>query len=359
MLTLLWWALGLFLAGQAAVLLLNVVFFPRLGAHARAGAADGLRLALLIPARNEAAVLPETLPSWQAQHADELLVLNDASVDETAAILAAATGVRVLQGTPLPVGWSGKNWACWQLSQASDADVLVFTDADVVWAPGTLQLVADELIASGAGLLTVWPEQRCETLGERLVVPLVDLLLLANLPHPLVRWLPFPSLAAANGQLMAWRREAYVRVGGHAGLAGEVLEDVRMAQRAKALGIRLTLRLGTPRVRTRMYRGWREVVAGFSKNVLAGAGGSRWGLLLIWVVNLAAFTLPWLLAPFDVRWLALAVLGVALRALANGKCGRPVMEALLQPFGALALGPIVLRALRQRGGYVWKGRVYR
>ena len=138
--------------------------------------------------------------------------------------------------------------------------------------------MVDELDATEGGLLTVWPRQVCGTWGERLVVPLVDLLLLANLPHPLVRALPFASLAGANGQLMAWRREAYDRVGGHAALPAQVLEDVRLAQRAKRLGVALTLRLGGPWVATRMYRGWRDVVAGFGKNALAAAGGVAGGL---------------------------------------------------------------------------------
>jgi len=369
------WLVAAFLAGQGAVLLLNLVAFPVLGTGApragaratRAGAPAGAggaasarrpRVSLLVPARNEAETLPTTLPTFLAQGADEVLVLDDGSTDATSAILAAADGARVLSGAALPPGWSGKNWACHQLARAATGDVLVFTDADVAWRPGALERVVAELEATGAGLLTAWPRQRCVTLGERLVVPLVDLLLLANLPHPLVRALPFPSLAGANGQLMAWRREAYDLVGGHAALPGEVLEDVRLAHRAKRLGVPLTLRLGGPWLETRMYRGWGEVVAGFGKNVLAAAGGSRTALLAVWLLNLAAYTLPWLLAWWDARWWALAASGVVLRLASNRKAGRAAWEAALQPLGPVALTAIVARALSRRGGYAWKGRTY-
>jgi hypothetical protein len=352
---------AVFLALQGAVLLLNLFAFPVLGAgRAGRGVDRGRRrprVSLLVPVRDEAAVLPETLPTWLAQGADELWVLDDGSTDATPQLLAAA-GVRVLGGRPLPPGWTGKNWACQQLGRAATGDVLVFTDADVAWRPGALDLVVDELVGTEAGLLSAWPRQRCETLGERMVVPLVDLLLLANLPHPLVRALPFASLAGANGQLMAWRREAYERVGGHAALAGEVLEDVRMAQRAKRLGVALTLRLGGPWVETRMYRSWAEVVAGFGKNVLAAAGGSRPAMAAVWLVNLLAYTAPWLLLWGQPRWWALAGAGLALRALANLKSGRPVGEAVLQPLAPLATAPILARALGRRGGYAWKGRTY-
>lgn len=351
-----------FLAGQGLVLALNAVAFPVLGARAAEARGPRPRVSLLVPARDEAAVLPETLPSWLAQGADEVLVLDDGSTDATPAVLAAAAAahptLRVLAGASLPSGWSGKNWACHQLAGAARGDVLVFTDADVAWAPGALDRVVAELGATGAGLLTVWPRQRCGSLGERLLVPLVDLLLLANLPHPLVRALPFASLAAANGQLMAWRRDAYDRVGGHAALPAEVLEDVRLAQRAKRLGVPLTLRLGGPWVATRMYRSGAGAVAGFAKNVLAAAGGAPAALVAVWALNLAAYTAPWLLAWVEPRWWALAAAGVALRAVANVKAGRPVVEAPLQPLGPVALTFVVVRALARRGGYAWKGRTY-
>jgi len=360
------WLVAAFLAAQGAVLALNLLTFPVLGALAGRNAAPGgserPRVSLLVPARNEAATLPTTLPSYLAQGADEVLVLDDGSTDATPAILAAAaehaSALRVLQGTPLPSGWSGKNWACHQLARAATGDVLVFTDADVAWRRGALDRVVAELGATGAGLLSAWPRQRCVTLGERLVVPLVDLLLLANLPHPLVRALPFASLAGANGQLMAWRRDAYERVGGHAALPGEVLEDVRLAHRAKGLGVPLTLRLGGRWVETRMYRGWSEVVAGFGKNVLAAAGGSLVALVAVWLLNLAAYTLPWLLAWWDPRWWAIAAAGLLLRAASNAKSGRPAWEAILQPLGPVAFSAIVARALSRRGGYAWKGRSY-
>lgn len=356
-------AVGAFLLGQGLVLALNVPTFPVLGARAAGRPVrTRSRVSLLVPVRDEAAVLPETLPTWLAQGADEVVVLDDGSSDATPDLLAAATAtapsLRVLHGAALPDGWSGKNWACHQLASAARGDVLVFTDADVAWTPGALALVVDELEATEGGLLTVWPRQVCGTWGERLVVPLVDLLLLANLPHPLVRALPFAALAGANGQLMAWRREAYERAGGHAALPAEVLEDVRLAQRAKRLGVPLTLRLGGPWVATRMYRGWRDVVAGFGKNALAAAGGVPAVLLTVWGVNLAAYSAPWVVAWVDPRWWWLAGAGVALRAVANGKSGRPVGEAWLQPFGPLALTAVVVRALARRGGYVWKGRSY-
>jgi hypothetical protein len=108
-----------------------------------------------------------------------------------------------------------------------------------------------------------------------------------------------------------------------------------------------------------MYRGFAEVVAGFGKNARAAAGGSTAAMLLVWLLNLLAYTAPWLLAPFDPRWWWVAAAGLLLRGLVNKKSGRPLSEVWLQPFGPLALTAVVLRALRHGRGYAWKGRVYR
>jgi hypothetical protein len=188
-------------------------------------------------------------------------------------------------------------------------------------------------------------------------VPQIDVILLGGLPHPLVERLPFASLAAANGQAMAWTPAAYRSAGGHAAVRGEVLEDVRLAQRAKAAGVRLQLALGGPWIETRMYRSAGEVIDGFAKNVVAAAGSAP-ALIALTLLNLLAYTAAWPLAALDGRWLAVGVAGLALRALTAVTSGRGPWEAALQPLAPLVLLPIAARALRRRGGYAWRGREY-
>ena len=357
----LFWVAFAFLSSQAAVVLLNLVSFPRLDRLPRPPSTAQRRrrrVSLLIPARNEVHALPATLPGYLGQGADEVVVLDDQSNDGTSELLAATPGLRVISGRPLPEGWSGKNWACHQLSEVATGDVLIFTDADVRWSPGALDAILSEMERRGAGLLTAWTRQHCGTLGERLIVPLIDMVLLANLPYPLVRLLPFASLSGGSGAMMAWTRSAYQRVGGHAADPLQVLDDVQMARRAKAQRVGLALALSGPLLQTRMYRSYPEVVAGFSKNIKAAAGGSGVVLVVVWLLNVLAYTAPWLMASLDARWLGLAVAGVVLRAAVNLKSSRSPWEAWLQPLAPLALAPIVLRALRQGRGYAWKGRVY-
>ena len=195
----------------AALAILNTLTFPRL--RPDTDTAPAQRVSVLIPARNEAAVIGDTVRALLNQsHLNlELIVLDDGSTDGTAEIArAAAEGddarLRILTGQPLPDGWFGKNWACAQLAEAAASDVLLFTDADVQWSAEGVAAALALLERSGAGLLSVWPTQKTVTWGERLVVPLMAFVILGYLPWPLVGRTRFAVFAAANGQCLLFRR---------------------------------------------------------------------------------------------------------------------------------------------------------
>ncbi len=352
---LVWGLVTLAVTAQLAVLLVNTFTFPVLTPPQRAPE-QGRRVSLLVPARNEAVNLSETLPLLLAQGADEILILNDDSEDETAQVVAES-GVRCISGKPLPPGWTGKNWACWQLAQKASGDILVFTDADVSWEPGALASLLVFAEHGDAVYASVWPRQRTETLFERLSVPVIDLVLLGLLPYPLVQRTTDAAFSAGNGQCMMWTRSAYLQVGGHAAFKDEVLEDVKMGQYAKGRGLKTVLALGGELLSVRMYRTRGELLEGFSKNILAAHQGSRTLLLLSLVLNTLMYTLSWFLTLLNPLWLIPAALGLFQRALTSYKTHRSPLEAFLQPFVFVPLWQIGLRALRHKG-YRWKGRFY-
>ena len=343
-----------FLAYRVLMLLINAAAFPRLRPQP---APPGVRVSLLVPARDEAGNLRRHLPGLLAQGAAEVLVLDDGSRDASAEV-ARQLGARVLTGEPLPPGWVGKPWACQQLARAASGDVLIFTDADVSWHPGALGAVVAELERSGADLLSVWPRQHNVTPGERLLTPLAELPLLTLFPLPLLH-LPIPAASAANGQVMAFRRAAYWRSGGHALVRGEVLEDVRFAQRLRRAGGTLALALGQACIGVRMYRSYPDSVQGFGKNLLAVHGGSRALLALSFAFAFANYTAPWLWPVPGARRLRLA--SVAERLAANLIAGRrrpaDLAEGGLGPLTPPLLLPVYRRALRRQ--VTWKGREYR
>lgn len=350
----------LYLSVQLLTLISNLIFFPVLRSATPASAIP--KISILIPARNEAHNLETTLPRiMQQPHALEVIVLDDNSSDATAQTVQTLSQqdarVRLLQGAPLPTGWGGKNWACHQLAQAAQGELLIFTDADVLWSQGTLESILAFQQRQGADFVSVWSRQITPTWLERLSVPTIDMILLGLLPYLGVRFLPWAAFAAGNGQLILWTRAAYQQMGGHAAFKQEVLEDVRMAQATKATGATVALALGGQLLAVRMYHNWRDVLEGFSKNILAAHSQQRWLLIADGLLQSCAYMLPWLLCFWQPLWLVIALLGVLQRALTCWKTQRNPWEALLQPLAPLFFWRIAWRALRQQG-YQWKGRHY-
>lgn len=347
-------ALG-WLASKAAVLLVNAVSFPRL--QPRSLPTPRPRVSLLIPARDEAHTLPQTLPALLSQGADEVIVLDDGSQDDTAEV-ARQLGARVITGSPRPADWYGKPWACQGLLGAATGDLLIFTDADVTWHAGALGAVLHELERTGADLLSVQPRQANLSLGERLLTPLVDSAVLSYFPYPLIT-LPQPAASMANGQVMALRRAALEEMGGFQAVRQEVLDDTCFARHLKGRGGRLAVALGQDAIGVRMYRSYPASVTGFAKNVLPLHLRSRPLLVLSALAHLAVYTLPWLLRVPG--WRALRVASVLERPLVNLITGRrrarDLAEGLLGPLTPLLALPVYLRALRRK--VRWKGREYR
>jgi glycosyltransferase involved in cell wall biosynthesis len=336
----------------------NMIMFPVLRADPDAPGRPAT--SVLVPARDEAHRLPAALAALRAQEAAEILVLDDESADDTASVVeraaAADQRVRLLRGTPVPAGWTGKNWACQQLADAARGELLVFCDADVSLAPGALDAIWSGMRRQRADVFSVFPRQRTVTPGERLLVPLIDEVLLAFLPHVLLR-LPVTGAATANGQLLAFRRAAYRTLGGHASVAGKLVEDVAMARRVRAVGWPLGLALGGDLVSARMYRGYRESVRGFGKSLREAHGGSDVALAGALGWHILAYTVPWMLARHNWTWRVIGALGLAQRLLVNLKTGRRApAEAALVPVTPLAALPAYVLAFRRAA--TWKSRRY-
>lgn len=356
----------------AMITLLNVFTFPRLSRSPLPSVFP--RVSVLIPARNEAVVIAETVRRLLAQDypSFELLLLDDQSEDGTAEIARAAAGgdtrLRILSGAPLPAGWMGKSWACHQLAQAAQGEILVFTDADVRWETGALSRLVGEMQRRGADLQTVWPTQETHTWGERLVVPLLAFVIVGYLPLLAVHYIPWPVFAAAMGQCLAFRRLAYEAIGGHAAIRASILDDMAFAKAIKRRGMHLRVADGAGLIRCRMYRSWAQVRDGFAKNILAGHGNSVVLLLLSWAFHWGLFLYPWLwlLLGWALPWwgwplwpLSMIMLGVGIRALTAAFSRQRLGDALLLPLSVILMALIAAQAIGWRlryGGVRWKGR---
>lgn len=325
-------------------------------------------VSVLVPMRDEAGNARACVTALLAQRGVpdlEVLVLDDGSTDGTAAAVAAAAAgdprLRLIDGTdaPPPPGWLGKTWACHRLAAAAGGRVLVFVDADVRLAPDGLAATVALLRAAGLDLVSPYPRQEAVSAAERLVQPLLQWSFLTTLPLRAAERSVRPSLTAANGQLLAVDAAVYTAAGGHAGVAGAVLDDIALARAVKSAGGRAGVADGTAVATCRMYTGWPQLRAGYTKSLWA-AFGSPAGAAGVVAVLVLAYVVPPLAAvagsPVGAAGYAAAVLGRA--AVARRVGGRVWPDAAAHPASVAAFAGLTLTSLRaaRTGRLEWKGR---
>lgn len=327
-------------------------------------------LSVLIPARNEAATLPHLLTALarQRHRPDEVIVIDDQSSDDTATIArnaATILPIRVIQPPPLPVGWCGKTWALHHGVRASGGELLLFLDADT--EPG-VEFVERLLARHEAlgGLVSVQPYHRTEKPYEQLSV-LFNLVGLMAVPLG-------PGCGVAFGPALLTSREDYDRSGGHAAVAGKVVEDWFLGHCYEQAGLPVSAYIGYGHITYRMYPGGLgDMVIGFDKNFATAAGEVRWPWMLavlLWLSGLfwAAWCLPaavmgWgLVGTSAIGPNALIYAAFALQLLVlTRRVGRFSWINLVFPLPVVFfLGVFLLAILNlERGRVRWKGRTFR
>jgi hopene-associated glycosyltransferase HpnB len=211
------------------------------GRPGAAGPARWPSVVAVVPARDEAAILPETLPTLLAQYYPgpfSVVLVDDASTDGTAAAAAAEAGpagvpLRVVSGSPPPAGWAGKVWAMAQgVAAAGECDYLLFTDADIALEPGVVAGLVHAATADDRALVSQMALLRCETGWERWIVPAFVYFFAQLYPFRRVAR-PRARTAAAAGGCMLVRREVLAAAGGLEQIAGARIDDVALARLLK------------------------------------------------------------------------------------------------------------------------------
>ena len=218
------------------------------------------RIAVVVPARNEADVIGQALSSIAAQNYDGdvgIFVVDDRSSDATAAVAGQVPGVSVVTGTDAPPGWTGKMWAVSQgidaaKAAAPDAEFIWLTDADIDHHPGELASLVAAADSEGLDLNSVMVRLRVERLWDILLIPAFVFFFQKLYPFPWVND-PARKTAAAAGGSMLVRQTALARIGGVKAIAGELIDDCALAVKIKSTGGRIRLSLATETRSIRAY----------------------------------------------------------------------------------------------------------
>jgi chlorobactene glucosyltransferase len=333
------------------------------------------RVSILVPARNEERAIAGCIQSLLAQDypAFEVLALDDQSSDATGSILEQIARtqpkLKVLAGSPPPEGILGKNWACAQLAQQAQGDLLFFTDADTLHQPHSLRLIVTALTGEQADMMTGFPRQEVHSWGERLLVPFFTWAFYCFIPLGLAYRSRLPALSIAAGQMLLFRRQAYQAIGGHGGLGSSIIDDLTLARKIKAAGLRWRVTHISDLITCRMYHGSRQALDGFSKNLFAAFDFRLLPFAFVFIWLAVMFLEPLII-------LVLSALGQEPQAQAGElavcvglawlvwlipyvELGVPFYLALLYPLNILANEAAAFQSLRLSlsGGLVWKDRL--
>ena len=228
-------------------------------------------VAVIVPARNEAEVVSESILSLLNQTCSESLhifLVDDGSTDSTgqigrqqAALAGQAGALTVMEGQPLPPGWSGKVWAMHQgveRAQKSNPRFFLFTDADIVHQRESISTLVSVAEAGDYDLASYMVKLHCETLAERFLVPAFVFFFFKLYP-PL--WITDPRrrTAGAAGGCILVRPEALDRFGGLAVIRNEIIDDCALARQVKRSGGSLWLGLTNSARSIRPYRSLSEI----------------------------------------------------------------------------------------------------
>ncbi len=338
-------------------------------------------ITIIAPGRNEGHLLSETLGSLCSMSYPDFRVIfvDDQSTDNSREVLATLAArhphLTVLHNTtPPPAGWIGKTWAITQAEPYTrDAGWLLFTDSDLVYHPDCLTQAMRLALHRRADLLSLLPGLRYESFGE--LLGLLPAMTLITLKLPLYRANdPATPVALVAGGFFLINGETYRHLGGHAGVRGQVIEDVAFGQRAKAAGRRVYTAATHDLIVARMYEGFRDTFGGLKKNAYAGANYNPLAILPIaaFLALLGAAVPLYLLAAMvlacvepsgvTLTTLAFALVAFVAQSIAGVRASRllgfsAITALTLAPglgfFLLIFLGSVVDH---YRGGNTWAGR---
>ena len=340
-------------------------------------------VSVVIPARDEARNIARCLRSALASDypSFDVVVVDDHSTDGTGDhARAAAAGdprARVIVPPPLPEGWFGKSWACASGAAATTGELLLFIDADTALSRDLIVRLVNARATRSADLISIGGRQELGSFWERLIQPLVFMILLVRYGSTeRVSSSRRASDKIANGQCILIRRDVYTAIGGHGAVRDKVAEDLMLAQTVFRAGKQVSLVLGLDQLSTRMYTSLRELIDGWGKNIYAGGRKAMpFGVVgrAIYPLALVAPSLFTLVPPVVLVLGLLGVVGPTAQAWAAIATGANLvwwllvyawlrlspLYALLHPLGAAMVLYIALGAIARGRRVRWKEREYR
>lgn len=323
------------------------------------------KISVIIPARNEEKNLPYLLKSLMDQtlKPDEIIVVDDFSQDNTKQI-AKSFNVKVIENTPIPDGWTGKNWALWNGYLNSIGDILIFLDADVRLSQNGIDFIVKNLIKTN-GAISIIPYHKTEKFYEKLC-------LIVNILGVFAFMSPFERNSRKKGMYgscIAVFREDYEKVGGHKSISDKVTDDLSLGHKFCENDIKVENFLGYGTVWFRMYPyGIKSQLEGIAKSAILSMQTLNLKttlLIALWVIGLvlSGFFTPILIYihhPLAIRFLIIYILYIAQilylqRYIGNFGIIMPVLHFISTAYFLIMIAYSFYQ-VKFVGSVYWKGR---
>ena len=342
-------------------------------------------VSIIVPAHDEARVIERMVRSMRSQEdmKIEVIVVLDRCTDDTFdRLVVAAEGdprVRIIENDSCPEEWAGKCHAAAVGAAAAAGDWVLFTDADVQFDPGVVRAAVSIAAEQKVDLFSAYTRLTSGHWWEAVVQPPAAITLLRMFPPDRVNHEERPR-SFANGQFMLFRRSAYDRLGGHAAVKEDLLEDLAFAKAVHRMGGRVRVVHSQDMIQTSMYEslddllsGWRRIfieschrnIGRLNRNVIRVAGAGLGPVASVLSIVMGGVSIGQGHSMIGIAGIAGGVCGVTISsvtlAIIFGQGGMPRIGILGWPIGCLLIAGVLRRGaidLAKRRPIRWGGREY-
>ncbi len=323
---------------------------------------------VLIPARNEAKVIKDTLEALKDQGKGlKIILVDDESEDGTSerAKETKIEGLKIIKGMPLPEGWAGKIWALEQGFKFVNTTFTLLMDADIFMKKGIIGKLRKKATEEDLDMVSLMARLNMENIWEKILIPSFIYFFKLLYPFSLCNKERFPIAAAAGGCIFV-KTEAIKKIGGFKSIKNEIIDDCALAKRIKKRGYRIWIGLTHSVISRRRYSRLSEIWNMVARSAFTQLRYSILLLILCTLALISAFVFPFFglfsgslkgiiisLATFVSMWLTYI-------PILDFYSIRKVWAFTLPMAGILYLFMTWTSAIRYFFGKrsIWKGRIY-
>ncbi len=330
-------------------------------------------LSILIPARNEESNIEKCLNSIDTSNnlVKEIIVLDDDSNDNTLEILkkmsSSMVKLKIIKGKKKPEGWSGKSFACHQLSKYASSDWILFIDADTELEKNGVDKLIGYAQRNNYSMVSAWPKIEMKGVSEKILMPLLNFLVFSSFPAIYSFKSKISSLGIAHGACILFKKKSYDSLGGHYLVKDSLFEDTELAKKWRLNGDMSVCINGINIIKVRMYDSFNNIWLGFEKNSYP-AFKNNFYFFTFHIFNFIFFSLPMFFIPLHILKISenifLFTSGLLILSLRIGfslKFKHPVWTSIFHLYSEIIFLLISLSSFMKYnflGGIKWKSRKY-